>query len=406
MKDDRLHPAIIIPAYNRPQAIRLLLSSLNSAFYPSADIPLIISLEYDSAEEVVKVAEEFEFKSGNKTIVRAEHKMGLKSHILKCGDYAEKFGSAVVIEDDLMVAPGFYKFASDALRFYQDDERIAGISLYSQRFNESARLPFEPMPSSWSAYFMQLTSSWGVGWTSSQWKNFKKWLHHKEKTNDFDFSQLPENVQNWPAMSWKKLYNLYIVEQNKYFVYPYQSYTTNNADFGGTNIHGAASQILQVPLSYNFESSYNFEFPDLNKKAVCYDIYIESIIPYQLTYLSISNEEVELDLYGIKSNSKLITKKYFITPRTGNEPIKSYPLRLKPIEANILSDLQCDGKPFFHLYRSEQADQLKPLSKHQYFQLAEHLSYLQFKTKPFLIGFVYAFMKKIISRLLFRGVHK
>ncbi|TVQ07556.1 MAG: hypothetical protein EA359_00065 [Balneolaceae bacterium] len=402
MSNNNHLPAIIIPAYQRPYALRLLLDSLNAAHYPSSEIPLIISLEKDSTKEVIELAENFAFKSGTKTVIKSEKKLGLKNHILSCGDYSSEFDSVIVLEDDLMVAPGFYQFAKSALNFYQNNENIAGISLYSQRFNETALLPFEPQPSSWPVYFLQLASSWGEAWTSGQWSDFKSWLSNYEKSGNQKLAFMPENMQKWPANSWKKVFNQYLIERGKLFVYPYQSYITNNSGFGGTNIKKSAGNLLQVPISSHYGSGgANFSFPDFGKDSVFYDAFMEYKLPSDQTLSNILTKDIELDLYGQKTNAVLKTKKFFISPKTGPTPLLSFPLRMKPIELNIQLNVHFNETAFFHLYRSEHIDKLCPLTNYQYYQLAEHLSYLPFRTKKFIKGYAVAIFEKIKSRFMF-----
>jgi hypothetical protein len=402
MNNNHYLPAIIIPAYKRANALRLLLDSINSAYYPAAEIPLIISLEYDSSKEVIELAEEFTFKSGTKTVCKAKKKLGLKNHILLCGDYTNEFGSVIVLEDDLMVAPGFYQFAVRTLNFYQKNEKIAGISLYSQRFNETALLPFEPMASPWPVYFMQLACSWGQAWTSEQWGGFRSWLSNSKKKEKQKSEYIPLNIQKWPVDSWKKLFNHYMIERGTLFVYPYQSYVTNNSGFGGTNIQKSAGNLLQVPISsYNCNSYTDDSLPDCGEDAVYYDAFMEYQLPPDQTLQNILANDIELDLYGHKTKAALKTKKFFISPKTGPKPLRSFPLRIKPLELNIQFNLDFNETAFFHLYRREQVESLRSLTDFQYYQLAEHLSYLPFRTKKFLRGYTFAIFEKLKSFFMF-----
>ena len=401
MENNSLLPAIIIPAYQRPQALHLLLESLNSANYPSAEIPLIISLEQGSTKEVIELAEKFEFTGGHKRIIRAEKKMGLKTHLLTCGDYSTEFGSVIVLEDDLMVAPGFYKFATGALNFYRDrEDKIAGISLYAQRFNETALLPFEPMPSPFSVYFMQLASSWGVAWSAKQWIDFKLWLSHFEHSDKKQVPEMPHNIKKWPLSSWKKLFDYYLIERNKFFVYPYQSYTTNNSGFGGTNMDQSTGNLFQVPFNLHYKTSCRLNFSDNVAETVWYDAYMEQKLSSVLPHENLDPGEIELDLYGSKTDSALKYSNYIISSKTGSKPLQSFPLVLKPIELNLWLSPQPNKAPFFHLYHREQFGELRSLTKYQYFQLAEHLSYFPFRTKFFLGGYISAVLMKLKSRFL------
>jgi len=156
-------PAIFIPAFSRPHALDRLLQSLETAKYPDEQVELVISLDGQFHPDVEVVAERFKlvFSHGNVTIIKRTDNIGLRNHILWCGDQTEKYGAIIVLEDDLIVSKLFYMYATAAVRYFCDDERIAGISLYSQRFNENANLPFEPLNVMRENYFMQIASSSG-----------------------------------------------------------------------------------------------------------------------------------------------------------------------------------------------------------------------------------------------------
>ena len=90
MAYQKVKPAIVIPAFQRSESLKLLLSSINSARYPRSDIVLIISLEHEADPGVVKIAEEFNFSSGYKKVVFHKKKKGLKEHIFECANYSDE----------------------------------------------------------------------------------------------------------------------------------------------------------------------------------------------------------------------------------------------------------------------------------------------------------------------------
>ncbi|MBO7310305.1 MAG: hypothetical protein J6U86_02795, partial [Clostridia bacterium] len=64
-----MKPAIVAVGYNRPNDLKRLLSTIGSAEYDSSDITLVISLDKATNEdEVLAVANEFEWKYGEKII--------------------------------------------------------------------------------------------------------------------------------------------------------------------------------------------------------------------------------------------------------------------------------------------------------------------------------------------------
>ncbi len=61
-----MKPAIIIPAYNRPDSLRRLLSFIDAASFIYDDIPLVISVDGGGDINVVELANSFEWKYGQK----------------------------------------------------------------------------------------------------------------------------------------------------------------------------------------------------------------------------------------------------------------------------------------------------------------------------------------------------
>ena len=106
----------------------------------------------------------FRFKFGTCEVITREKNLGIREHLLWCGDQTEKYGSVILLEDDLIVDPQFYFYALAAMEMYGQSSKIAGIALYAPAFNEYARLPFMPMLSGYSCYFMKVVCSWGQLW--------------------------------------------------------------------------------------------------------------------------------------------------------------------------------------------------------------------------------------------------
>ena len=100
---NKINPAIIVVAYNRPKSLFRLLQSIKNASYKTKNIPLIISIDSKNSilnEEVVSIAENFIWEYGEKQIVRNQASLGLKKHILLCGDFTKVYNSVIILEDD------------------------------------------------------------------------------------------------------------------------------------------------------------------------------------------------------------------------------------------------------------------------------------------------------------------
>ena len=100
--------AIVVVAYNRPDSLNRLLDSLTKVNYEGHNVPLIISIDYSGKDDVYLAAEAFEWKFGEKKIIRHPENLGLKKHVLSCGDLVKDYDAVIILEDDLLVSPGMY----------------------------------------------------------------------------------------------------------------------------------------------------------------------------------------------------------------------------------------------------------------------------------------------------------
>ena len=141
MISSKLKPAIVVVAFNRPDSLKRLLGSLKKGHYPD-DIKLIISIDHSPDNSpVVDCANDFEWNAGEKEIIIHPENLGLRRHILSCGDLSYKYGSVIILEDDLFVSPFFYQYSLDALDFYKDKDDIAGIGLFNYPHIERSSNP-------------------------------------------------------------------------------------------------------------------------------------------------------------------------------------------------------------------------------------------------------------------------
>lgn len=324
--------AIVVTGYNRPFALSRLLKSIAVANYEGyKNIQLIISLDYHSNEDCVKLAEEFQWLSGEKEVVKQQYKLGLKSHILQCGSLSAKYDAIILLEDDLLVSPFFYSYAQQAYGFYKDASEVAGIALYNNTFNETALCPFEPVHDGFDNYFMQVPCSWGQLWTSDQWSlfidYFNKGVHFTSTDN------LPDNVLYWPTeTSWKKAFFKFLVDTNKYFVYPRIALSTN---FGDAGSHLTTSiNVFQTPL---LNGHIEFRFSTFDQSKSIYDSHSE--IEGVKSKLYSADESITFDLNGTKKLSK-ITTRYLYSSKSCISPEKKYSASLYPYENNIFYDVQ------------------------------------------------------------------
>ena len=286
--------AIIVVGYNRPAEMKRLLDSICASYLDNIDVDLIISLDKsDKQIELAEIANNIQWKNGNKVIRKFPERQGLKNHILQCGNLTSKYDAVVVLEDDLVVANGFMQYVTAATDKYIDDDLIAGISLYTHRTNPGNGRFFESQYNGYDAFMMQYAQSWGQCWTKNMWKKFLEWYTcQNEKLIGSEI--YPDYIAKWNDQSWLKYYIKYTIETNRYFVYPNFSLTTNSSTVGEhCKITNSA---YQVPLQFGV--IHNYRLPSVSE-AVKYDAFFERQFDFELW--SGKYGKVLLDLYGLRT---------------------------------------------------------------------------------------------------------
>ena len=328
--------AIVVIAYNRQKSLARLLTTLEDAYY-MRNVPLYISIDKGDNQSVIDCANKFKWSHGTKIVLEQKSNLGLRKHILSCGDLLNQYDAIIVLEDDLVVSKYYYDYALKTVEKYKDDERIAGISLYGFNINYHNELPFIPMMSSADVYFMQNAQSWGEIWMKKQWMSFIEWYQMHDE--DFSYSpHLPKSICSWKKSSWLKYHTKYCIENNKYFVYPYISYSSN---VGESGTHASFSSPLfivplrDIPLD-------NFNLLDFDDSNVFYDSFFENTMLEKIIQKDVDSNSICIDLYGFKGNQE--NKRYWLTTTLANyKVIKSYGLCYSPIECNVINNMEGSG---------------------------------------------------------------
>ncbi len=323
--------AIVVIAYNREHSLKRLLSSIAQANYSSKNITLHISIDASDNPKVAEVANSFEWHFGEKIVDVKPENRGLLKHVLECGELAERYGSILVLEDDLIVAPAFYSYGKQASAFFAEDARIGGVSLYTYPCEENNYYPFQPIVDGSDVHFIQVASSWGQVWTKNQWTFFKQWLiEHPSGKNEV----LPKYVQEWGDNSWKKLFIGYLIDTDRYFAFPNTSYSTNFEDEG---THATNTGLLQVSMNTGEPQTRFRKWKDSN---AVYDAFFE-LKEDRLKALNPRLEafDFEVDIYGEKSIDQ-IQSAFILTSRRGKNPAISFGSSMKPILQNIIYDVE------------------------------------------------------------------
>lgn len=330
---------IVTVAYNRPKSLQRLLKSLSKVNYMNDSVRLYISIDRAKEDDynnlkVKEVADKFEWKFGEKIVDFKKENMGLKEHILLCGDLTKKYDNIIVLEDDIVVSPYMYIYAKQVLEEYKEDNKIAGFGLYSFQRNPMNNLPFYPIQDGSDVYFMQYACSWGQMWTKDKWKEFKNWYEKCDKEN-FNITNLPPYIGAWKRQSWLKYHIRYVVETDKYFVYPKIGVTTNFSDVGE---HNGKSNFAYQCLMYSNENDFKIRFSKLEYTQGVYDAYFENVKMKQILK---TDKQVVSDFYGEKNIDSINKDCYLLSTKPYSyEIIKNFDLVMYPYEQNIINEIE------------------------------------------------------------------
>ncbi len=327
---------IIIIGFNRFKALVELVNSIIE-FAPETQI--IISIDggggiYDDIENY----RSNHWEGSSLNIISNSVNIGLFEHVLSVFEMVANDGNAVILEDDLIVAPKFFKYASEGLKYYDDDIKIAMLSLYSPEVNDVTGRGFSPMKAEYDEYFMQVPSSWGFALNKRMASNFLYWL--RNEFNHLEDYHIPLAVQSWPNSSWKKLFYCFLVNTGSYVVYPYLGFTTNTGQ-KGTHVKSSSFRYM-TNLDYGTDSVTMHRGRNWMEDGILYDCYGELILNKRFSdHINVPFEKVLVRL-----NSKIehpldetITHVASLTEPSNYTQI--LPVCVMPIEANFMYQRVC-----------------------------------------------------------------
>ncbi|WP_204105620.1 MULTISPECIES: glycosyltransferase family 2 protein [Spirulina sp. CCY15215] len=100
---------------------------------------------------------------------------------------------AIIIEDDCLPDPSFFRYCQELLDYYRDDERVMTICGLNVQFGEN--------PTDYSYYFSRYNHCWGWASWRRAWKYFdfdlKVWPEIREKNLLQDILQDSHAVKSW-----------------------------------------------------------------------------------------------------------------------------------------------------------------------------------------------------------------
>ena len=250
---------IVLFAFNRPEHTRRTLSALKQNHLADRSL-LFIYIDGPKADfteaqiqkiNVVKeVAKEEQWCSEVK-IIESKANKGLAVSVIEgVTEVVNKFGTVIVLEDDLVPDKWFLKFMNDALTLYENENEVVCVTGYIYPVDK-------PLPNN---FLLKGADCWGWATWKRGWDSFENdgnklltELVTKNFTSDFDFyssypyvqmlkDQIAKKNNSWAILWYSSAYL-----KNKYTLYPGHS-LIHNIGFDGSGIHSGTSTNFDVKL--------------------------------------------------------------------------------------------------------------------------------------------------------------
>ena len=261
---------VIIFAFNRPNHLSDLLNSLEkndqakfTYFYFFIDK---YANESDSKNnlKVIEIAKKtWNFKSIS--ICERDQHYGLKRNILEgVTEVINKYGKAIILEDDLVVSKYFLNYMNKSLIKYNESDSVWHINGFNYRI---------PYFSSKSSFFSTHMNCWGWATWDFRWNEvFNNLINNIQESQieDFNFYNLIENnyrqielnqqnkINTW-AIFW---YQTIFLNQG-ICLFPSKSLVINNG-FDGSGVHSPNKKNLTKTINSNkinnFPKSFKISF--------------------------------------------------------------------------------------------------------------------------------------------------
>lgn len=324
--------AIVLVGFNRAKSLKRLLRSVLNADFQNSSPPIYICLDFSPIQElIVKYIEDLLIFNPEIKVIRQTTSLGLKEHILLCGDLVQDHDGLIMLEDDLVVSPSFYQYAQKAFAYYRDKSHIASIALFKYEYDEIRFFPFYPLEDDSDVHFIQVPCSWGQLWSSQQWTDFRNWLSIQGDTSFLEC--LPSYVKEWGENSWKKLFMAYMIHKELYTVFPNRSFTTNLEELGtNSSSTGLFNSVLSLEAN-------DWKYKSLEDSKCVYDSWFE-ITEESLKKWNpnLSHLSFDVDIKRSKTLKEYKTQKV-LTFSDNIESEYNFSKNLSPIEANIAMDI-------------------------------------------------------------------
>ncbi|MDR1783880.1 MAG: glycosyltransferase [Dysgonamonadaceae bacterium] len=233
--DKKFLAPICLFVYNRLELTKQTVAALQKNFLASESELFVFSdgaKTENASEKVNQVREYVKTIDGFKTVKIFESKenKGLATSIISgVTQILEKYGKAIVLEDDLVTSPNFLDFMNAALDYYEHNYTVFSIAGYTP--------PIKNADS--DVYFTQRASSWGwatwndrwdkIDWNVSDYEQFSRNGKLKKQFNRMgtDMCKMLNDQMKGKINSWAIRWCFHQFKNNLFSVFPANSKIIN-----------------------------------------------------------------------------------------------------------------------------------------------------------------------------------
>lgn len=284
-KSSIAYAPIILFAFNRLEPLKNTVASLleNDEAKECLLYVFVDGARQQNEGEVQKVKQVQEFVKSIKGFKNLHYQFsnenkGLGPSIISgVTEIINKYGKAIVLEDDLVFTENFLQFMNQGLARYEKEDKVFSICGYTNRVTR-------PIGYSADSYFCARSSSWGWAtwadrWNSVNWelKDWNSCIQYSRAFNKWGGSDCWHMLNDWHKgknKSWAIRFCFAQFLQDKISLFPMKSLVQNDGfDGKGTN----CKKWSRFKCELDKDSKLVFEWPstlqvnkELRKQAIHY----------------------------------------------------------------------------------------------------------------------------------------
>ena len=195
------------------------------------------------------------------TVTESTVNKGLASSVISgVTEVINKYGKAIIVEDDCKVSPFFLNYINNALDYYNSNKKIGAVAGYTPMLN----LPDDYKNDVFAAYrsCSCTWATWKDRWQNIDWElkeikdfyNSPKLIKRLNSNGSDRFIRLYRQTKG-NGSSWSVRFGAHLVKNNLLTVYPRYSYITNiGCDESGVHSKSDDAEKMRVDLSKAIEN--------------------------------------------------------------------------------------------------------------------------------------------------------